>query len=253
MLVRRLHAYSCWSMATGARINNWGSRIDLILVASPKTAARVEAVPASSRQHSTGQPPAPASPAARHALLTGAQAGVEAGCPEAAVEEPRAAAAQGTSEISGAASMQPPYPGYELLEARDGGCETSAGSPACITMGGCGPQKVGESMTHVSSSSTEHGCSGTMASASSAPLQGSNIAVVPASSMALQAPSAGPLCPVQPPRPPFSGQRHIASWFTACDIWADMPYSDHAPVWGEFQPELPLPTGPHAAPPLSSR
>lgn len=32
---RRRQAYSCWSTASGARVNNYGSRIDLILAAEP--------------------------------------------------------------------------------------------------------------------------------------------------------------------------------------------------------------------------
>ena len=29
----RKEAYTCWSQASGARVNNWGTRIDLILAA----------------------------------------------------------------------------------------------------------------------------------------------------------------------------------------------------------------------------
>ena len=34
-LCRRQEAYTCWSTASGARINNYGTRIDLILAAGP--------------------------------------------------------------------------------------------------------------------------------------------------------------------------------------------------------------------------
>ena len=32
---RRREAYTCWSTASGARVNNYGTRIDLILAAGP--------------------------------------------------------------------------------------------------------------------------------------------------------------------------------------------------------------------------
>ncbi len=35
----RREAYTCWSTASGARINNYGTRIDLILAAGPDSAA----------------------------------------------------------------------------------------------------------------------------------------------------------------------------------------------------------------------
>lgn len=35
----RREAYTCWSTASGARINNYGTRIDLILAAGPDGAA----------------------------------------------------------------------------------------------------------------------------------------------------------------------------------------------------------------------
>lgn len=34
-MCRRQEAYTCWSTASGARINNYGTRIDLILAAGP--------------------------------------------------------------------------------------------------------------------------------------------------------------------------------------------------------------------------
>ena len=35
MLLHRQEAYTCWSTASSARINNYGTRIDLILAAGP--------------------------------------------------------------------------------------------------------------------------------------------------------------------------------------------------------------------------
>ena len=32
-------AYTCWSTASGARVNNWGTRIDLVLVSTAGGAA----------------------------------------------------------------------------------------------------------------------------------------------------------------------------------------------------------------------
>jgi hypothetical protein len=35
LLSYRLQAFTCWSTATGARVHNWGCRIDLVLAAGP--------------------------------------------------------------------------------------------------------------------------------------------------------------------------------------------------------------------------
>ncbi len=41
----RQEVYSCWSTASGARVNNYGSRIDLILLAEPAIAGQADAAP----------------------------------------------------------------------------------------------------------------------------------------------------------------------------------------------------------------
>ena len=39
----RQEVYSCWSTASGARVNNYGARIDLILLAEPAIAGQADA------------------------------------------------------------------------------------------------------------------------------------------------------------------------------------------------------------------
>jgi len=39
----RQEVYSCWSTASGARVNNYGARIDLILLAEPAIAGQPDA------------------------------------------------------------------------------------------------------------------------------------------------------------------------------------------------------------------
>ena len=41
----RQEVYSCWSTASGARVNNYGARIDLILLAEPAIAGQPDAAP----------------------------------------------------------------------------------------------------------------------------------------------------------------------------------------------------------------
>ncbi len=36
-------AYTCWSTASGARVNNWGTRIDLVLLSTAGGAASLAA------------------------------------------------------------------------------------------------------------------------------------------------------------------------------------------------------------------
>lgn len=43
IVLGRQEVYSCWSTASGARINNYGARIDLILLAEPAVAGQPDA------------------------------------------------------------------------------------------------------------------------------------------------------------------------------------------------------------------
>jgi hypothetical protein len=229
----RQQAYSCWSTASGARVNNYGSRIDLILAADAPAAA-----PA---------PPTAAAPCAdgrsAHAVgLPGGHCGV-AGASERAAAGQAGREAEGGSadaprslrEASGlaGAGLMPgqtdaPAAGRAADAAASGRGERAEPLPCQIDgLTGGGAADAGRcgdgAFAHAGPAAAAVGVNGRWAGAADEP----------------RGRSAG-------------GSGGFAGWFVGADVWADALGSDHAPVWADLELPAPLPRPP-APPSLSTR
>jgi hypothetical protein len=226
----RQQAYSCWSTASGARVNNYGSRIDLIMAADAPAAA--PALPTAAAPCTDGR--------SAHAVgLPGGRCGA-GGAPE------RAAAGQAGREARGGSADAPRSPREACGLAGAGLMPGQTDAPAVRQAADAAASGRGERAEPLLRQ-TDGLAGGGAADAGSC---GDGACTHAGSAAALGGRDGRQAGAMDEPRGRSAGG--FAGWFVGADVWADALGSDHAPVWADLELPAPLPRPP-APPGLSTR